>query len=438
MGKSNLLKLYRDLLNYYFRVDKEYLTVDDKPYMNFMTVLSERVSTSKYYDSDLMEFVVSNEIKELKKLKKMPESITNEDIEKLIEIIIKTFEANKAEHFIIIPIPRATLEKVVHFDKFTFIPWFNNRNEKIQEISNVTNLDIEELNSFLTHTERSRSPDFLKHNLLIIKVDNQTDFVRFNAEKIAKYCIYLLRIIYYAKVLNPSISDFVSDLRLRLKKRKPTYDYTKNSHIAIVSKDDWRNFHSPINFKSECSFDMSFIEDPNHQDLFKSLTDDFIFNPDNDEFTWRFLNASILFNKALEIDDDSLSILLFITVGESLLTQERNEKRLRLSALLSRLVEVDDYTTPKIAEIIDIMYRKRNDFVHAGEKIFLLHDSEDIDSVDSKLSFRLLRCVIAKLIVDFRRYIELLNEREPQKNKIDAWTSYLDDMFIKIIRGEKI
>lgn len=400
------------------------MTYKDRPYINFLSCINEYVAKSNYYDSDLMETVVD---RHLAAMTNKPKQFDFDMVKQLIDKILRTFDINVEEHYIVLPIPKAGLDKAINFGSFFIIPRGLNRSEKINAISKITGIEVEDLSFYFEHTETSRSPDFLKHNLLVIKTKNQTSYVAYNAEKIAKYCIYILRTIYFSEIQGineTSLSIF----------RNP-YVYRENSHLAILSKDDWRKRHSPLWFETECDFDLDFIEEEKYQKLFEKFVDEFIYNRKIDDLTLAFLNGIILFNRSYEqkfSNDDSLKLLLLITAGESLLTQNRNEKKLRLTALLSRLIKVDKCKPHKIAKIIQELYLKRNDFVHAGKKVILPYKSED----EGLNELRVLRHVIAKLLVN---YVEIYNteiKSELNGNRYNKWLDFLDNIFEKVINGE--
>ncbi|HBF37039.1 MAG TPA: hypothetical protein DDW50_06930 [Firmicutes bacterium] len=422
--EKRLRNLYESLVQYYFSEKQREMTFEDKPYINFLSCINEYVAESDYYDSDLMESVVD---RHLASITSKPRQFDFEIVKQLIDKILKTFEINIEEHYIVLPIPRAGLNMIVSFSDFFIIPRGLSRSEKINAISEITGIEVDELTLDFQHTETSRSPDFLKHNLLIIKIKNQTSYVANNAEKIAKYCIYFLRTIYFSEIQGineTSLSIF----------RNP-YEYRENSHLAILSKDIWRKRHSPLWFESECDFDLDFIGVEKYQKLFKKFVAEFIYNRKIDELSLAFLNGIILFNRSYEqkfVNDDSLRLLLLITAGESLLTQNKNEKKLRLTALLSRIVKVDKCQPHEIAKIVQELYLKRNDFVHAGKKVYLPYKSEE----EGLNELRVLRHVIAKLLMN---YVEIYNieiKLELNKNRYNKWLDYLDNIFDKVITGE--
>jgi hypothetical protein len=71
--------------------------------------------------------------------------------------------------------------------------------------------------------------------------------------------------------------------------------------------------------------------------------------------------------------DDSLALLLFITALESLITEGQQEKRLRLTAIIPKLISIDGITSFKLAKIIDKLYKDRNNlFVRVKHQVIYI------------------------------------------------------------------
>lgn len=90
---------------------------------------------------------------------------------------------------------------------------------------------------------------------------------------------------------------------------------------------------------------LDFLKDNKSQALFDKLVNIFIWdNKNTDELYLKFANALELFEKSLEQEenykDTTLSYMLLFSAAESLLTEGKNEKKLRLSIIWPRLVEI--------------------------------------------------------------------------------------------------
>ncbi|MGF2618647.1 hypothetical protein [Bacillus cereus] len=422
---NNLINNYSNLLQFYFRNGRKTLDFNDKPYAVFIDSMYKYMSPIKYFDIDIFLDFWHRHFEELVDF---PEDINIENVQDLINDVIETLEINADCHFIIVPLPKAKLSKVIHFDRFTFIPRLYNEENKIDEIQKITNIEPYEIENMLNHIKRSRSRDFMKHSLLVISMTDQTSFIHTNANHIAKYCIYLIRILYFANKHRSKQSIFES--------MQSFYTYEPNTHLAVIAKDLWRCSGIGIDFITECNFDLDFISEHKNQVLLKELATSFIFKNSKDEFLMSFLNSIILFNKAYDQKlnkEESLATLLLITAGESLLTEGKNEKRLRLSALLSRLISIDHYESYQVAEIINSIYKMRNDFVHAGKEVDFLNVFETDNNTNH---YFILRQTIAKLLINFNHFDSLLSEDDKDTNKQKKWQKYLDNLFDNVITGK--
>ena len=60
--------------------------------------------------------------------------------------------------------------------------------------------------------------------------------------------------------------------------------------------------------------------------------------------------------------DADLALLLYITAVESLLTEGFNEKRLRISAIVPRLIDYKDKSVSEVSKNLERLYLSRNNF----------------------------------------------------------------------------
>ena len=104
--KKRASNTFKALVHYYFRNEKRQITLEDKPYINFLSCIHEYVYKLEYYDSDLMEFVVEES---LSKMSEIPDKVEFSMVESLIDDVIETFKINADEHYLIIPAPKAGL-----------------------------------------------------------------------------------------------------------------------------------------------------------------------------------------------------------------------------------------------------------------------------------------------------------------------------------------
>ena len=71
-----------------------------------------------------------------------------------------------------------------------------------------------------------------------------------------------------------------------------------------------------------------------------------------------------------EHKENSVALLLYLTAIESLITEGRNEKRLRVSAITPKLIQYENMTQAELSRKLSDMYTRRNNFVHAGTGAF--------------------------------------------------------------------
>lgn len=129
------------------------------------------------------------------------------------------------------------------------------------------------------------------------------------------------------------------------------------------------------------------------QKVFCTLVELFIGRHEKDELFDKFQNALDLFERSLEQEenyrDTTLSLLILFAGAESLLTEGKNEKSLRLSIIWPRLVTIQGKDQKELCRHIKDVYEKRNDFVHGGNVIY---DCEPVQ-------LRVLQQMLAKLIM---------------------------------------
>ena len=273
------------------------------------------------------------------------------------------------------------------------------------------------------HTKNSRSQDFFKHNLLLIRLENQTSNVKSSAINIAIHTIYLIHMLYWTLNDTEDVLFFIKSLSI---------DYLKeNHHVVIMSNDEWRCGHGNTwNGVPKCQIDLKFLEDKKYQKIFLHLFTEFIIEP-GDELTHRFVNSLVLLNRGFQFEiknDSALATLLYTTSVETLLAAGKNEKRLRFVAILSKLICIEGKTQTEIANILESVYKKRNNFVHAGQSPFYEYHDDDEDDL------ALTRIAISKLILKYNEITTLLStQNEGDRSK--KWDSYIDQLFRKLLFG---
>ncbi len=400
-------KGYKDLKQYYLKKGQEPLGYEDKPYTNFLDIIYPFVKNLKYYSNDLFMYAVERFLQTDK---------TDEyDIDRLFEYIKKHFEINKDNHFLIFPLQGSGLIEDIYFSEFYLLTQ-KEEDKIITQIADITKIEYTRVKTFLDHTRNSRSRDFLKSNLMIIKVENQTENVDRFAYQMAQFSVDILKLIHSAFGMKSSIFRISED------------GTQKNSHVAILAKDDWRcGFGFSRNAELGCKIDIDFMSTKKYQDIFKLLFFTSI-QKNMDELTSRFVNGLMLYGKAKiqqsNYSDVDLALLLYLTVLESLFTEGKNEKRLRLSAIIPRLIEYEGKSISEISKGLNSLYMSRNNFLHAGRTTYFTRNDKEIEFLERITALVIIKCFTLE------KEISSTGEK-----RIDQWSKYVDKIFNDLIMG---
>ena len=357
-----LLKCYENLVQYYFANSKVELDLDDKPYTDLLDLLHPISSQHPFFERELFMQAVSWHVESLEE---PPEQFSDNDINLLETAVERVFDCNMEKHFIIFPLQGSRLKADISFSHFHFITK-KDEQELIQQISTISGIDETHIESFLEHTTKSRSKDFLKSNLLVIEMEHQSETVRQSAFHKAQQSINLLLLMCSAFGKEPDT------FYIRLVSEEP------NSHVAILSDELWRCGHGHgFGEHLKCNADLDFMQEPKHQALFEKMHQT-LASTRQEGFREMVQNAFLLYAKGMmqknEHRDDSLALTLYIVALESLLAEERNEKRLRLAAIIPQLIEIDGMTSPEMAREINDFYKLRNNFLHAGKQPYFAYE----------------------------------------------------------------
>lgn len=400
---------------------------EGKPFQNIMHFLYEIKEIKEIYDGDILVYGLKKEI--LKKHQAIPIQINENDVEEIVEEIVETLKSNVADHLIVIPIQSAQFKNLIKIDNLTFIPENYSRKDKLKIIARLAKKTLDKTVWIAEHTEKSRSRDFLKYPLLCIKQTHQTSTVHYNSLNIAKIIIYALRCFYYGNI-HKTPKDKTSII-FTLEQRS----YKEASHLAIYSKEEWRQNHKPLNFDASVPFDLSWLENKETQKKFKKFIERIYFDGNLDDFNICFLNSLILFNESIK-QNASISTIITMTIGESILTRGRNEKRLRISAIIPRLMKYPKNKQSKISRDFDELYQKRNNFVHSGESVTIEYSYKNSEPTLLEAG----RKIIAQLILNypnFEKTLEKIISENDTTNKqiirMKCWEKYVDSIFQNII-----
>jgi len=426
LEKNKLVKLLNAFANKSFKNGEVEYEYEDKPYQYLIQALYNIPEIQEIYDGDILMYGIEKVIK--KRFQTLPVKFKEDDIEEVIAEITSTLKFNLADHIIVVPIHSAQFKNVIKIDNLTFIPQDYSKEDKIKIISQVAKKTYDETLWITDHTEKSRSEHFLKYPLLLIKQTHQTSTVHYNSLNIAKIIIYSIRCFYYGNIHKTS-KDKTSFLYWASASLKEA------SHLAIYSKENWRQNHKPLNFDVSLPFDINWLEEKGTARTFKKFLDRIYFDKNLDDFNVCFLNALILFNESIK-QDTSISTIITMTIAESILTQNRNEKRLRIAAIIPRLMSFPKNIQKKISRDFDQLYHKRNNFVHSGESVSISYDFETSEPTILERG----RKIIAQLILNYPKFENIVEKKvvandttNKQIIRMKYWSNHVDSIFHDII-----
>lgn len=414
--KKKIIAAYKDLLQFYFKTGRREPDLDDKPFTNFLDLIYPILLKHKFYCNDIF---LSSINWHLEGLSSLPSNVDEQQLDNVIEHINKNFEINKEKHYLIFPLQGSGLKKDISFSKFHILKE-KSEEELHTQISDITSIDKKAVIDFLEHTKNSRSKGFLKSNIMIIEVENQTENVRYSAYQLAQYSVNFLFLIHSA--FGMKSSSF----------RKPEIWRDENRHVAILSKDGWRCGHGHSwDAHLQCKLDIDFMEEDKYQQIFDKLFSSFALRIELNNLAYKFINLFVLYSRGIVQrkihHDDSLALLLFITALESLITEGQQEKRLRLAAIIPKLITIDGMTSFELATMIDELYKDRNNFVHAGQTPSYSYKNNKLETLER---------VTALMILKYFEVDSLLDVSLGQ-TRVKAWTEYLNELFNSIIFGKE-
>lgn len=411
---ENVIRKYENLLTVMqHRFIKDFES--ENVYNDFKTSLYNELKFEEYFEFDIFEEILINHVERINH----PEAINyvDEYFKELYDEMIESFNTQIRDHFLIVPMQHSHLEEDIIFGDLLFLTRRSNQDEYISDISQYLNLNTDKVKERIDHTHNTRSKDFLNDNVIVYKIKNHTSFIKMFGFNIMNDIFNFIRIIYYYN--EASTSFFHSAL---------TYWNTENKHVLILAEDDWRNGHDFTggNKSFYLNYNLSFLDDKQNQELLYKFMNTFLIGNHKNELTRLFYNAIELFNRAIKYkeSDEEVYILLMMTTAETLLTQNRNEKRLRLSAIIPRIIEHKNLSNVELAGIIKNFYLERNNFVHSGSS--QLNEAREYSET--------LAQIMSKLIVNYFTFTnEIVNDS--QTNQLKRWNEYVNEIFENIILG---
>lgn len=410
MSKNKINQLYKNAWYFTKKENRKELNIYDKVYINLISELYENVKNDTLFCEEILTMCtdrfLNNDFEK--------ESIDENRGEDLLQNILEVFKLSKKVHYLLIPITGAKLNFDVHFESFHFIN--GDEEEKKEKILQITGLNSNKIYNFIEHTKKSRSKDFMMYPILVLQIDNVHSNIYRSASVIAQRIFQIIKLMVYKFETEQDIYELTANC------------YEPNYHVVIIGKEDWQFGHGNWWNLIQCRYSLDFLSDPNKQKEFIRLTNTFVFENCRDELYYKFSNALELFEKSLEqyenYKDLTLSMMLLFSAAESLLTENNNEKKLRLSVIWPRLVTITGKNQKELCILIKESYEKRNDFVHAGNLIYS-NEKQDI---------RILHQMLAKLISKYLSTEEwTATECKTEEKNITKWKKFVSNIFIEAI-----
>jgi hypothetical protein len=397
--KSKFIKCFQNVAHYYFIRNGEFRLFEDNPFNSFIEVIDPVVAKFDYYNFDIfvscVEYYISN-------LLTKKDYYIWADLETLLNYIKQEFLINKKEHFLVFPLERSKITNDICFDDFYFLK----RREftlLCDKISEVTLINKQDVNKMLNHTCKSRSPHFTDSDILIIKVEEQTDNVKYFSYWYAQYAVYFLRILFFTEGHTQSIFQKVG-----------SNIYPPNKHVQILSKKIDNCGHG-TNYEADfsCPIDLDFLNKKQTQEKFVKLVDIFLRKKSKDDLIIKFENALRLFMKGYYYrkihNDDTVALILYIASLESMFKDRIGDIRIRLSVTISKLLDMD------VAKLISEMYTNRNDFMHAGRRY--RDDKDKLNKLENICFALFMKCLDLDTIIP------------NNSSRLKSWEDYLDAIF---------
>lgn len=410
MNTNKINQLYKNAWYFMKSRDRYELNIDDQVYMNLLSALYKNIKDNPLFCEDILlsctDIFLHDDFEK--------DEIDENRGKNLIQTIINTLELNKKSHYLLIPINGARLSNDINFTQFHFI--IGNKKEKEEKILKITGLDKHKICNFIKHTQNTRSKDFMEHPLLVLQIDNVNSNVYRSAEVIAQRVFQILKLMVYKLETEEDIYELSSNR------------YKDNYHVAIIGEESWQFGHRNWWNLIQCKYSLDFLSEPNNQNEFINLANTFIFKSQGDELYFKFSNALNLFERSLEqyenFKDTTLSMMLLFSAAESLITEGDNEKKLRLSVIWPRLVNITDKKQKDLCILIRDTYEQRNNFVHAGNIMWYSENKE----------IRILHQMLAKLIYMYLSpHIWESTKCQVEEKDINKWIKYVRNIFTDAI-----
>ncbi|WP_090851295.1 HEPN domain-containing protein [Paraliobacillus sp. PM-2] len=366
------------------------------------------------------------------------EDFSIDDSKQVLDLLKDNLQLNVKEYWVVFPLVNATLNDTIRLSEDIYII---GGEDKVYQLHDITKLSFYELESRFEHTMNSRSPIFLSHPLLAIKITHQYSSVNHIASDRAFYAISVLNILYRAYIY-PEYEN--SRMHLAIKKFGENKSMSKNIdtlnyHIAVHGEQNWR--HIPLNFSYHCRFSLEWLKNPKYVERFVKLYHWTRESDNLDELDFRFLRALKFFMKSINngkkinsLDSESDAVLYLNIAAEVLfLKKHESDKKKKLKFHLNHLVSLTDKDQTSAIEKI---CKSRNDFVHEGleyREDYFSRNEVDPFLTDAKgdTDLDVFNKIISVIISKADLYVEYANDNKKHSNYTtkQSWFNLLKDSY---------
>lgn len=436
--RTNIYKKASDLLNYCLKNRQVGIDSNTRPFIAFINAAYQEPDFSRKWSIadiyNLLNHAIETFIGENRFVNP---PVTEQLVIDFIERFHSLMSNNLVEYWLIFPLMRANVDSLVQFNDFIVIPEKLGRDEKIEYLANLISISKDEMNYRANHTEKTRSPSFYEYTLFCHKVCHYPSWVSMNASPLVLLDIAVLRTI----TNSGNLAD-QNDYGWMLEDRREI-----NKHVLIHTKEPANWVHEPIWANENSTVvigNLSWLQNPVQQNKFAELVGLIGYEEKIDRLAYRIRRSVLLYSKSVDIQLNNhraseglgLELLHLLIAAEGLLLERENEKRRRLAALLSKLVQVDGKESHEIYNAVDDIYNWRSDYVHEGNDVFPEYD-EDFNEGETLQKIYLLRYVVSSFLADSSKWIQIAVSRIQKSTDTQlsyserdvAWFNYLREIW---------
>lgn len=347
----------------------------EKVYFNFCQMINEELKNNSLFTVQKLEF----SIEQYFNLKNVKKNNSMQDLNDFITYINKILQINKADHFFVVSAQNSSLSSKFQINnRVFFVPQDPNINNMISDISSYTQINNNDVDESLNHTVKSRSPDFMKSNLIIFRDELQTETAKDNCRMIIQRYLFAIKIVheYY---------DIEEDLLMRNR----CCNLERNYHVSILANESWRRGHLyTYNFDSKINYDLSFLNSPEKGNLLTNIMD-FTNKKSQSKFKKKIDKTIYFYGLAMtqidQYNERYNALILFFISLELLISASYQSKRQCLSRVIAEILGKNSSDKKKIESKINELYIKRNNLIHEGNEDYLYgkDDSDDIKFLSS-------------------------------------------------------